>query len=127
MTDTSQQTASVTDRVRTVELGHAVGSAYFLKETACFVGTDEAVSLVASGDAVKRIDAATGGIVSSASDGKQIILGCDDGRVVSVNAKGDPQTLATDAKRRWIDNVAIHSDGSIAYSAGKTAFVKAPK
>ncbi len=128
MTDTSpQQTASVTDRVKPVALGHAAGAVYFLKDAACFVGADEAVSLVASDDSIRRVDAASGGILSSVSDGKQIILGCDDGRVVAVNASGETQTLATDAKRRWIDNVAIHSDGSIAYSAGKTAFVKQPK
>jgi len=127
MTDTSPQTASVTDRVKPVALGHAASAAFFLSDTACFVGADEAVSLVASDSSIKRVDAASGGILCSASDGKQIILGCDDGRVVSIAASGEPQTLATDAKRRWIDNVAIHTDGSIAYSAGKTAFVKQPK
>jgi WD40 repeat protein len=127
MTDTSQQTASVTDRVKPVALGHAASAAYFLNDTACFIGADEAVSLVASDGSVKRTDVATGGILCSASDGKQIILGSDDGRVISINASGETQTLATDAKRRWIDNVAVHTDGSIAYSAGKTAFVKQPK
>ena len=32
--------------------------------------------------------------------------------------------LATDPKRRWIDNVALHSDGTLAWSVGKTAFVR---
>ena len=128
MTDTSpQQTASVTDRVKQIALGHAASSVFFLKDTACFVGADEAVSLVGTEGDLKRIDAASGGILCSVSDGKQIILGCDDGRVVAINSEGETQTLATDAKRRWIDNVAVHSDGSIAWSAGKTAFVKQPK
>ncbi len=35
--------------------------------------------------------------------------------------------LATDAKRRWIDNVALHPDGAVAWSAGKTAFVRSGK
>src|SRR5262249_45983994 len=35
--------------------------------------------------------------------------------------------LAVDAKRRWIDNVAVHPDGAFAWSAGKTAFVKSGK
>jgi len=128
MTDTSpQQTASVTDRVKPVALGHAASGVYFLKDVACFVGADEAVSFVAPDGNVKRIDVASGGILCSVSDGKQIILGCDDGRVIAVSASGETQVLATDSKRRWIDNVAVHSDGSIAYSAGKTAFVKQPK
>ena len=35
--------------------------------------------------------------------------------------------LATDAKRRWIDNVALHPDGAVAWSAGKTAYVRSGK
>ena len=126
MTDTSFKTVTVTDRVKPISLGHAASAAYFLKDTACFVGADEAVSLVALDGGIKRVDAANGGILCSVTDGKQIVLGSDDGRVIAVSAPGETQTLATDAKRRWIDNVALHSDGSIAYSAGKTAFVKQP-
>ncbi len=37
--------------------------------------------------------------------------------------KGDVTQLATDPKRRWIDNVALHPDGAVAWSVGKTAFV----
>ena len=32
--------------------------------------------------------------------------------------------LATDAKRRWIDRVALGPDGAVAWSAGKKAFVR---
>jgi WD40 repeat protein len=35
--------------------------------------------------------------------------------------------LATDPKRRWIDNTALHPDGAVAWSAGKTAFVRSGK
>ena len=35
--------------------------------------------------------------------------------------------LVTDPKRRWIDNVALHPDGAVAWSAGKTAFVRSGK
>jgi WD40 repeat protein len=35
--------------------------------------------------------------------------------------------LATDAKRRWIDNVALHPEGAVAWSAGRTAFVQSGK
>ena len=68
-----------------------------------------------------------GGILCSASDGKRIVLGGDDGKLVSLDAKGETQVLATDAKRRWIDNVALHADGAVAWSVGKTAFVQQPK
>jgi WD40 repeat protein len=127
MTDTTQQTASVTDRVKPLALGHAVGAVYVLGGAACFVGTDEAVSLVASDSSINRVAGASGGILCSASDGKRVVIGCDDGKVIAVSASGETQTLATDAKRRWIDNVALHADGAIAYSAGKTAFVRQAK
>jgi WD40 repeat protein len=35
--------------------------------------------------------------------------------------------LVTDPKRRWIDNVALHPDGAVAWSVGKTAFVRSGK
>jgi len=88
MTDTSFKTATVTDRVKPISLGHAATAAYFLKDTACFVGADEAVSLVALDGSVKRVEAANGGILCSVTDGKQIIFGGDDGRVIAVNASG---------------------------------------
>jgi WD40 repeat protein len=37
------------------------------------------------------------------------------------------EQMAADAKRRWIDQLALASDGSVAYSAGKTAFVRPRK
>ena len=54
-------------------------------------------------------------------------MGGDDGKLVALNAKGEIALLATDAKRRWIDNVAVHPDGAFAWSAGKTAFVRSGK
>ena len=40
-------------------------------------------------------------------------------------AKAD--VIATDAKHRWIDHVALGPDGAVAWSAGKTAFVRTAK
>jgi WD40 repeat protein len=54
-------------------------------------------------------------------------MGGDDGKLVALDAKGEVTLLATDAKRRWIDNVALHPDGAFAWSAGKTAFVRGGK
>src|SRR6202000_2479839 len=44
-----------------------------------------------------------------------------------VDKKGEISLLATDPKRRWIDNVALHGDGAYAWSVGKTAFVRSGK
>jgi len=54
-------------------------------------------------------------------------MGGDDGKLVALNAKSEIALLATDPKRRWIDNVALHPDGAFAWSAGKTAFVRSGK
>jgi WD40 repeat protein len=54
-------------------------------------------------------------------------MGGDDGKLVALDAKGEVTLLATDPKRRWIDNVALHPDGAVAWSAGKTAFVRSGK
>jgi WD40 repeat protein len=54
-------------------------------------------------------------------------MGGDDGKLVALDAKGEVALLATDSKRRWIDNVALHPDGAVAWSAGKTAFVRSGK
>ena len=58
---------------------------------------------------------------------QRIVMGGDDGKLVALDAKGEVTLLATDAKRRWIDNVALHPDGAVAWSAGKTAFVRSGK
>lgn len=118
---------SVTDRVRRIDLGGTVAAACFLGETVAFVGTEETITLVGDSGEAQKIDAGGAGILCSVSDGKRIVFGGDDGRVRSLDAKGEVQVLATDAKRRWIDNVALHADGSVAWSAGKTAFVQSPK
>jgi len=119
--------ASVTDRVRPLDIGASVAAAYFLGDTAAFVGAEEAVTFVSDDGALNKVEVSGGGILCSTSDGKRIVLGGDDGKLVALDGKGDKQVLATDAKRRWIDNVALHADGAVAWSAGKTAFVQQPK
>jgi WD40 repeat protein len=118
---------SLTDRVKPVAIGTAVTSVHFLGDRAAFVGAEENVSLVDAEGAVSKVATHGGGILCAVSDGKRLITGGDDGKVVALDAKGAVVQLAVDAKRRWIDNVALHPDGAFAWSAGKTAFVKSGK
>ena len=118
---------SVTDRVRPIALGAPVTSVHFLGERACFVGAEESVALVDSEGAIERVAVHSGGILCAASDGSRVVMGGDDGKLVAVDAKGAVTQLALDAKRRWIDTVALHGDGAIAWSAGKTAFIRSAK
>lgn len=118
---------SVTDRVIAVEIGMPVSAVHFLGPAAVFVGDEETLTFVAGGGEAARLPVHGGAILSAASDGKRIVTGGDDGKVVEVAADGSVATLATDAKRRWIDNVALHPEGAVAWSAGKTAFVRGAK
>ena len=115
---------SVTDRVRPLAIGTPVTSVHFLGEVAAFVGAEESVFLVSADGAISPVAVQSGGILCAASDGSRIVMGGDDGKLVALDAKGEVALLATDAKRRWIDNVALHPDGAFAWSAGKTAFVR---
>ena len=119
--------ASVTDRVRPLAVGMPVTAVHFLGDTAVFVGAEENAALVnASGD-ISPVVLHGGAILCAASDGERVVTGGDDGKVVALDAKGTVTVLATDPKRRWIDNVALHPDGAVAWSAGKTAFVRSGK
>src|SRR3954469_2981946 len=116
--------ASITDKVRTLPVGMPVTSIHFLGDTAVFVGAEEHAAMVNEAGEVSKVAIHGGAVLCAASDGKRIVTGGDDGKVVAFDAKGEVTVLATDAKRRWIDNVALHPDGAVAWSAGKTAFVR---
>jgi WD40 repeat protein len=120
----SASIVSVTDRVRPVEIGAPVSSLHFLGERAAFVGAEEKVFLVDGQGEISAVGVHSGGILCAAADGARLVTGGDDGKLVALDPNGDVTALATDAKRRWIDNVALHPDGAVAWSAGKTAFVR---
>src|SRR3989440_6941571 len=119
--------ASITDKVRALPVGMPTTSIYFLGDTAVFVGVEENAVMVNEAGEVSKVAIHGGAVLCAASDGKRIVTGGDDGKVVALNAKGETSVLATDAKRRWIDNVALHPEGAVAWSAGKTAFVRSGK
>jgi WD40 repeat protein len=118
---------SVTDRVRPVRIGVPVTSVHLLGERAAFVGAEESVFLTGGDGEVSPVAMHGGGILCAASDGARIVTGGDDGKLKAIDGKGEVTLLATDARRRWIDNVAVHPDGAVAWSAGKTAFVRSSR
>ena len=123
----SASIASVTDRVRRVPIGQPVTSVHFLGDDACFVGAEENVSVVNPAGEISQVAVHGGAILCAVSDGQRIVTGGDDGKVMASSGGNQVALLATDAKRRWIDNVALHPDGAVAWSAGKVAFVRSPK
>jgi WD40 repeat protein len=127
MTDAIANIPSVVDRTRRLVAGAPVVAAHFLKDTAVFVLGEEALLFVRRAGEERRVLVHGGAILAAASDGERIITGGDDGKVVATEASGETRVIATDAKRRWIDHVAVGPDGALAWSAGKTASVRSGK
>jgi len=125
--DNAASIVSVTDKVRPVAIGMPVTSVHFLGGRAAFVGAEESVAMAGADGEISRVAVHAGGILCAASDGERIVMGGDDGKLVALDANSEVTLLATDPKRRWIDNVALHPDGAVAWSAGKTAFVRGAK
>jgi WD40 repeat protein len=126
VSDTAAPLPSVADRVRAVTAGAPVVGMHFLRQTPVFVLGEEAL-LFAPADGERRIVLHAGAILASVPDGEHIVSGGDDGKLVATDAQGIGTTLAVDDKKRWIDHVALGPDGAIAWSAGKTAFVRSKK
>lgn len=124
MSTDAANTPSVVERTRAVAADAPVVAVHFLGRTAAFVLGEEAVLLVSGPSDEKRVAIHGGGILSAACDGVRVVTGGDDGKVCSTDAKGESRVVATDAKRRWIDQVAAGADGAVAWSAGKTAFAQ---
>jgi WD40 repeat protein len=125
MTDSHSETVSVVERTRPVAVGGAIGAAHFLGRMAAFVLAEEALVLTAPRGEPHKVTVHGGVILGSAVGDSRIVTGGDDGKVVETDVSGESRTLATDAKHRWIDHVALGPDGAVAWSAGKTAFVQA--
>lgn len=96
---------------------HVTGLA-FLNDTAALALGDGAV-LLASGAETRRVEAhPDGAILAAVSDGRRLVTGGDDGRVVATDAAG-ATTVLGETKGAWIDALALHPDGSVAFAAGK--------
>jgi len=124
MSDARTETVSVVERTHAVAAEGSVIAAYFLDSTAAFALGEDAIVLAAPEGEPRRVAVHGGAILSTAADAARVVTGGDDGEVRATDAKGETRTLATDAKRRWIDHVALGPDNAIAWSAGKTAFVQ---
>jgi WD40 repeat protein len=124
MTDLRPDTPSVVERTRPVDVGAAVVGVHFLGDAAAFVLGEEALLLVSVKGEKQRFTIHGGGILAVSADGRRVITGGDDGKVMATDANGGSSVVATDAKRRWVDHVSIGPGGALAWSVGKQAFVR---
>src|SRR5437763_17014969 len=81
--------ASVTDRVRPLAIDAPVTAIHFLGDRAAFVGAEESVALVDAGGEISRVSVHGGAIPCSESDAARHVIGCDDCKLVMLNAKGE--------------------------------------
>jgi len=120
----SADIASLTSKVRAIEAGGHVVAIHFVGESAA-IATGEGEVLIAGGsEALVKVH--RDAILAAAGDGKRIFTAGDDGKLVATGIDGKPELLA-DIGGKWIDQVALGPAGAIAWSAGKTAFVRAGK
>ena len=116
MTD-ARATASLTQHARLFEAGAHVVAAAFVGRAPMLALADGAV-LIGEPEDQKHVDVHPGAaILTAISDGKMLLTGGDDGRVVAIQADGAPQEIA-DEKGRWIDALAMRGK-AYAWSAGK--------
>ena len=123
MSDTRSGTVSVVERTHAVAAGGAIMGAHFLGRTAVFVLGEEVLLFAEPDGELRRMDVHAGAILATASDDQRIVSGGDDGKLVTTDG-GSSRVLASDAKHRWIDHLALGPDGAVAWSAGKTAYAQ---
>ena len=116
--------ASLTSKVRAIEAGNHIVAIYFVGENAA-IATGGGEILVAGGSEA-LIKAHKGAILAAVGDGERVFTAGDDGKLVATDIEGEHETLA-DMGGKWIDQVALGPSGAIAWSAGKTAFVRLNK
>ena len=118
---------SLTDHVAGLDAGAHVTAAHWLKGTLALALADGGVFLLRDG-ATETVSAhPEGGILSAASDGARLVSAGDDGRVVATDAKGTAQELAQAKGAGWVDALALHPDGSLAFSSGRTVVARDAK
>ena len=117
MTEAQGSASSLAQHAVSFDAGAHVVAAAFL-EGAPALALADGIVLIGDPEEQKRVvvhpDAA---ILAAISDGKTLLTGGDDGRVVAVKADGGFDDIA-DEKGRWIDALALRGK-ACAWSAGK--------
>ncbi len=126
MVKNSPPVASLMEHVIPVEAGSGVIGASFLGATAVFALVDGTLLCVDDANPQQRHEAhPDAAILVAASDGKRLVTGGDDGRVVATSASGESVEIGKD--KGWIDALAVRPDGALAWSSSKTVSARDPK
>ena len=88
------------------------------------LGTGEKVLLGTDGG--HRVSAhPDGGVLCAVADRDRIVRGGDDGRVVATRPDGTVEELARE--QGWIDALALHPTGAVAWASGRTVRARSAK
>jgi WD40 repeat protein len=98
--------------------GHVAGLAW-LGDTAAFARAEGGVTLAHAGAVTQASPHPGAGILAVAGDGRRLVTGGDDGRIVATQADGATTLLGETAKGAWVDALALHRDGAVAFAAGR--------
>jgi WD40 repeat protein len=115
---TATETAhSLTQNITPYDAGAHVTAAAWLGDSAAFALGDGGVLLAKDGAARRANAHPHGAVLVAASDGKRLVTGGDDGRLAVTTPDGSTETLAE--AKGWIDALALHVSGAVAFSIGK--------
>lgn len=109
---------SLTEHVENFDAGAEIVGARFFANGAPALALASGAVLIGAPGAQKSVQAhEDGAILCAVGDGKILVTGGDDGRVVATDASGASTVLAEE--KGWIDALALRADGAIAWSSGK--------
>ena len=117
----------LTDHVAPVEAGAHVTAALWLGDTLGLALGDGRVLLVRDGSVTEAAAHPDGAILVASGDGRRLVSGGDDGRVVATDAAGTVTELAVAKGGGWVDALALHPDGALAFSTGKSVVARDAK
>ena len=118
--------SSLSQNVTPVAAGEHVVATCFLGRTPVFALADGTILFAGIGEEKRVAAHPDAAILVVACDGKRIVTGGDDGRVVATDAEGRTTEIAHE-KGKWIDALTLRDDGALAWSAGKTVFARDAK
>ncbi|WP_232630264.1 WD40 repeat domain-containing protein [Methylobacterium sp. Leaf118] len=118
---------SLTDHIAPVEAGAHVTAALWLGDTLALALGDGRVLRVCDGAVAATAAHPDGAILVAGGDGRRLVSGGDDGRVAATDAAGTVTELAVAKGGAWVDALALHPDGALAFSTGRNVVARDAK
>lgn len=124
MVATPVSNETLTASVVPVDAGAHVTAAAFVRNAPVLALGDGTVSWPEQGS---RIAAHPEGVILvAATDGERLVTGGDDGRVVATALDGSTIVLGEE-KSGWIDALALHASGAVAWASGRNVRARSAK